>query len=79
YDGTMALIDAGADAVKGGISPGSLRPTHIVTGVGVPQLAAIMSAVQAANEQDVPVIADGGIKFSGDPAKSIAAGASAVM
>ncbi|OAV53082.1 IMP dehydrogenase [Rhizobium sp. WYCCWR10014] len=79
YDGTRALIDAGADAVKVGIGPGSICTTRIVAGVGVPQLAAIMSAVQAANEQDVPVIADGGIKFSGDLAKAIAAGASAVM
>ncbi|MEI1252746.1 IMP dehydrogenase [Rhizobium aouanii] len=79
YDGTRALIDAGADAVKVGIGPGSICTTRIVAGVGVPQLAAIMSAVQAATDQDVPVIADGGIKFSGDLAKAIAAGASAVM
>ncbi|ARO28827.1 MULTISPECIES: IMP dehydrogenase [Rhizobium] len=79
YDGTRALIDAGADAVKVGIGPGSICTTRIVAGVGVPQLAAIMSAVQAAQDQDVPVIADGGIKFSGDLAKAIAAGASAVM
>ncbi|API53169.1 IMP dehydrogenase [Rhizobium leguminosarum] len=79
YDGTRALIDAGADAVKVGIGPGSICTTRIVAGVGVPQLAAIMSAVQAANDQDVPVVADGGIKFSGDLAKAIAAGASAVM
>ncbi|TAY31533.1 IMP dehydrogenase [Rhizobium leguminosarum] len=79
YDGTRALIDAGADAVKVGIGPGSICTTRIVAGVGVPQLAAIMSAVQAANDHDVPVIADGGIKFSGDLAKAIAAGASAVM
>ncbi|MBY3313112.1 IMP dehydrogenase [Rhizobium laguerreae] len=79
YDGTRALIDAGADAVKVGIGPGSICTTRIVAGVGVPQLAAIMSAVQAANDRDVPVIADGGIKFSGDLAKAIAAGASAVM
>ncbi|UVD57493.1 IMP dehydrogenase [Rhizobium sp. Pop5] len=79
YDGTRALIDAGADAVKVGIGPGSICTTRIVAGVGVPQLAAIMSAVQAAQDQGVPVIADGGIKFSGDLAKAIAAGASAVM
>jgi IMP dehydrogenase len=78
-DGTKALIDAGADAVKVGIGPGSICTTRIVAGVGVPQLAAIMSAVQAAQEQDIPVIADGGIKFSGDLAKAIAAGASACM
>ncbi|MGN6776881.1 IMP dehydrogenase [Rhizobium sp.] len=79
YDGTRALIDAGADAVKGGFGPGSICTTRIVAGVGVPQLAAIMSAVEAAREQNIPVIADGGIKFSGDLAKAIAAGASAVM
>ncbi|HEY0122637.1 MAG TPA: IMP dehydrogenase [Rhizobium sp.] len=79
YDGTRALIDAGADAVKVGIGPGSICTTRIVAGVGVPQLAAIMSAVQAAQDQNIPVIADGGIKFSGDLAKAIAAGASAAM
>ncbi|KXG84617.1 IMP dehydrogenase [Agrobacterium bohemicum] len=78
-DGTKALIDAGADAVKVGIGPGSICTTRIVAGVGVPQLAAIMSAVEAARDADIPVIADGGIKFSGDFAKAIAAGASAVM
>ncbi|CZT34301.1 IMP dehydrogenase [Rhizobium sp. 9140] len=78
-DGTRALIDAGADAVKVGIGPGSICTTRIVAGVGVPQLAAIMSAVEAAQSADIPVIADGGIKFSGDLAKAIAAGASAVM
>ncbi|PZM12312.1 IMP dehydrogenase [Rhizobium tubonense] len=79
YDGTRALIDAGADAVKVGIGPGSICTTRIVAGVGVPQLAAIMAAVEAAQAQDIPVIADGGIKFSGDLAKAIAAGASACM
>src|SRR6195952_475142 len=79
YDGTSALIDPGADAVKVGIGPGSICTTRIVAGVGVPQLAAIMSAVEAAQAQDIPVIADGGIKFSGDLAKAIAAGASACM
>ena len=78
-EGTKALIDAGADGVKVGIGPGSICTTRIVAGVGVPQLAAIMSAVEAAREADIPVIADGGIKFSGDFAKAIAAGASAVM
>ena len=78
-DGTKALIDAGADSVKVGIGPGSICTTRIVAGVGVPQLAAIMAAVEAARDADVPVIADGGIKFSGDLAKAIAAGASAVM
>lgn len=78
-DGTKALIDAGADAVKVGIGPGSICTTRIVAGVGVPQLAAVMAAVEAASLADIPVIADGGIKFSGDLAKAIAAGASAVM
>ncbi|MBB3313113.1 IMP dehydrogenase [Rhizobium sp. BK196] len=79
YDGTKALIDSGADVVKVGIGPGSICTTRIVAGVGVPQLAAIMSAVEAAKDQGIPVIADGGIKFSGDVAKAIASGASAVM
>ncbi|MEZ0020950.1 IMP dehydrogenase [Sinorhizobium fredii] len=78
-DGTRALIDAGADAVKVGIGPGSICTTRIVAGVGVPQLAAIMAAVEAAQALDIPIIADGGIKYSGDLAKAIAAGASAVM
>ena len=78
-EGTKALIDAGADAVKVGIGPGSICTTRIVAGVGVPQLAAIMAAVNEANKADIPVIADGGIKFSGDLAKAIAAGASACM
>ncbi len=79
YDGTRALIDAGADAVKIGIGPGSICTTRIVAGVGVPQLSAIMSAVDAAQKADIPLIADGGIKFSGDLAKALAAGASLVM
>ena len=78
-EGTKALIDAGADAVKVGIGPGSICTTRIVAGVGVPQLSAIMSAVDEAQKHGIPVIADGGIKFSGDLAKAIAAGASAVM
>ncbi|WP_339762093.1 IMP dehydrogenase [uncultured Hoeflea sp.] len=78
-EGTRALIDAGADAVKVGIGPGSICTTRIVAGVGVPQLSAIMSAVDEAQKHGIPVIADGGIKFSGDLAKAIAAGASAVM
>ncbi|PRD43003.1 IMP dehydrogenase [Phyllobacterium phragmitis] len=77
--GTQALIDAGADAVKVGIGPGSICTTRIVAGVGVPQLSAIMSAMEAAHKADIPVIADGGIKFSGDFAKALAAGASAAM
>ncbi len=77
--GTQALIDAGADTVKIGIGPGSICTTRMVAGVGVPQLSAIMSAVEVANKADIPVIADGGIKFSGDLAKALAAGASLVM
>ena len=77
--GTQALIDAGADAVKIGIGPGSICPTRMVAGVGVPQLSAIMSAVEVASKADVPVIADGGIKYSGDLAKALAAGASVAM
>jgi IMP dehydrogenase len=78
-DGAQALIDAGADAVKVGIGPGSICTTRIVAGVGVPQLTAIMDAVEAAHKAGVPVVADGGIKFSGDLAKAIAAGASVAM
>ncbi len=79
YDAARALIDAGVDAVKVGIGPGSICTTRIVAGVGVPQLTAIMEAVRAARESGVPVIADGGIKYSGDLAKAIAAGASTAM
>jgi IMP dehydrogenase len=78
-DGAKALIDAGADAVKIGIGPGSICTTRIVAGVGVPQLTAIMETARAAAESGVPVIADGGIKFSGDLAKALAAGASSAM
>jgi IMP dehydrogenase len=74
-----ALINAGADAVKVGIGPGSICTTRIVAGVGVPQLSAIVDVVATARKFDVPVIADGGIKFSGDLAKAIAAGADCVM
>jgi len=79
YDGAKALIDAGADAVKVGIGPGSICTTRIVAGIGVPQLTAILDAVRAAAGDGVPVIADGGIKYSGDIAKAIAAGASTAM
>ncbi|MDI1328527.1 MAG: IMP dehydrogenase [Brevundimonas sp.] len=79
YDAARALIDAGADAVKVGIGPGSICTTRIVAGVGVPQLTAIMEAFRAAKESGAPVIADGGIKYSGDLAKAIAAGASCAM
>ena len=78
-EGTRALIDAGADAVKVGIGPGSICTTRIVAGVGVPQLSAILDAVDVANKFGIPVIADGGIKYSGDLAKALAAGASAAM
>jgi IMP dehydrogenase len=78
-DGAKALIDAGADAIKVGIGPGSICTTRIVAGVGVPQLTAILDTVAAARDAGVPVIADGGIKFSGDLAKAIAAGADAAM
>ena len=78
-DGAKALIDAGADSIKVGIGPGSICTTRMVAGVGVPQLTAIMDAVEAANKTGTPVIADGGIKYSGDLAKAIAAGASCVM
>ncbi|HWB45377.1 MAG TPA: IMP dehydrogenase [Hyphomicrobiaceae bacterium] len=78
-DGTKALIDAGADAVKVGIGPGSICTTRIVAGVGVPQLTAIMDSVEVAKKQNIPVIADGGIKFSGDMVKALAAGADCVM
>ena len=78
-DGARALIDAGADAVKVGIGPGSICTTRIVAGVGVPQLTAIMDAVSEARKAGVPVIGDGGIKYSGDLAKALAAGASVAM
>jgi IMP dehydrogenase len=77
--GAQALIDAGADAIKVGIGPGSICTTRIVAGVGVPQLSAVMDAVSAAAKVGVPVIADGGIKYSGDFAKALAAGASCAM
>ncbi|MDB5474491.1 MAG: dehydrogenase [Phenylobacterium sp.] len=79
YDGARALIDAGADAVKVGIGPGSICTTRIVAGVGVPQLTAIAESVRAAAGSGVPIIADGGIKYSGDLAKALAMGASVAM
>ncbi|MCD6590917.1 MAG: IMP dehydrogenase [Candidatus Aenigmarchaeota archaeon] len=78
-EGSEDLIAAGADVVKVGVGPGSICTTRIIAGVGVPQITAIMSAVESAEKHGVRVIADGGIKYSGDMAKSIAAGASAVM
>lgn len=77
--GTRALIDAGADAIKVGIGPGSICTTRIVAGVGVPQFSAIMEAAEEASKDNIPVIADGGIKFSGDLAKALAGGASCAM
>ena len=78
-EGAIALADAGASAVKVGIGPGSICTTRIVTGVGVPQITAIADAAAALKDRSIPVIADGGIRFSGDIAKAIAAGASCVM
>ena len=78
-DGALDLIKAGADAIKVGIGPGSICTTRIVTGVGVPQISAIANVVKAIGKKNIPVIADGGIRFSGDIAKAIAAGASTVM
>jgi IMP dehydrogenase len=78
-EATRALVDAGADAVKVGIGPGSICTTRIVAGVGVPQLSAIMESAAEAAKSDVPVIADGGLRSSGDAAKALAAGAASVM
>ncbi|MBB4657592.1 IMP dehydrogenase [Parvularcula dongshanensis] len=79
YEAAKALAGAGADAIKVGIGPGSICTTRIVAGVGVPQLTAVMDAARAGREDNVPVIADGGIKYSGDMAKALAAGASVCM
>ncbi len=78
-EGTRALIKAGADAVKVGVGPGSICTTRVVAGVGVPQMTAIMDCAEEAQKWDVPIIADGGIKYSGDITKAIAGGASTVM
>ena len=78
-DGTRALIEAGADAVKVGMGPGSICTTRIIAGIGVPQITAIADCVAVGRQYDVPIIADGGIKFSGEVVKAIAAGASSVM
>ena len=78
-DATRALIEAGADAVKVGIGPGSICTTRIIAGIGMPQLSAIYEVAHALEGKDVPVIADGGLRYSGDIVKAIAAGADAVM
>ncbi len=78
-EGCQALIDAGADAVKVGIGPGSICTTRVVSGIGVPQITAIYEAAKVANKHNIPIIADGGIRYSGDVTKAIAAGASCVM
>ncbi len=73
-EATIDLIEAGADAIKVGIGPGSICTTRVVTGIGVPQITAIINCAKAAKEYNIPVIADGGIKYSGDITKAIAAG-----
>ena len=78
-EGAEALVKAGVDAVKVGIGPGSICTTRVVTGVGVPQITAIANVVEAIGKKEIPIIADGGIRFSGDIAKAIAAGADTVM
>jgi len=78
-EGALALVDAGADAIKVGVGPGSICTTRMVTGAGMPQITAIAEAYRAAREHDIPVIADGGIKYSGEITKAIAAGASSIM
>jgi IMP dehydrogenase len=78
-DGTKALIDAGADAVKVGMGPGSICTTRVVAGIGVPQVTAVMDCARVGREHGVPIIADGGVKYSGDAVKAIAAGADSVM
>jgi IMP dehydrogenase len=79
YEGARDVITAGADAVKVGVGPGAICTTRVVTGAGVPQLTAIMEAARAGREAGIPIIADGGIKYSGDITKALAAGAAAVM
>lgn len=78
-EGTRALIEAGVDAVKVGIGPGSICTTRVVAGIGVPQITAVMDCYNASKEYDIPIIADGGIKYSGDMTKAIAAGANVCM
>ncbi|MFC1821386.1 IMP dehydrogenase [Thermodesulfobacteriota bacterium] len=78
-EGTQSLIDAGVDAVKVGVGPGSICTTRVVAGIGVPQMTAIMNCAEAANKQGVPIVADGGIKYSGEITKALAGGAASVM
>ena len=78
-EGAKALIDAGADALRVGMGPGSICTTRVVSGVGVPQITAIMDCVAVAEPRSIPMIADGGIRFSGDITKALAAGATTVM
>ena len=78
-EGARALVDAGADAVKVGIGPGSICTTRVISGVGVPQITAIVQTAQGTADSDVPLIADGGVRYSGDITKALAAGAHAVM
>jgi IMP dehydrogenase len=79
YEATEALIKAGADCVKVGMGPGSICTTRVIAGIGVPQITALIECARAAKKYNVPIIADGGVKFSGDITKAIAAGASCVM
>ena len=79
YEGAKALIEAGVDAVKVGVGPGSICTTRVVAGVGVPQITAVMMATEACREAGIPLIADGGLQYSGDIAKAIVAGADTVM
>jgi IMP dehydrogenase len=79
YDGTKALIAAGADGIRVGMGPGAICTTRIISGMGVPQITAILETVRAAKKAGVPIVADGGIKYSGDMVKALAAGASAIM
>lgn len=79
YDGARALIAAGADGIRVGMGPGAICTTRIISGMGVPQITAILETVRAAKETNIPILADGGIKYSGDMVKALAAGASAVM
>jgi IMP dehydrogenase len=78
-EGALALIERGADGIKVGVGPGSICTTRVVSGVGVPQVTAIMEASRAAREKGIPIVADGGVKFSGDVTKALAAGASTIM